>query len=250
MVEGETQPDEVLYSHGNANWINTIAAAKSPTASQHQQHIEIKLALTSNDLSSRGAVVAAASKLAGEKLAGDLQLNLPDLHARDRGYAIHALFEQVEWLEEFRANEDELLQIVKAKVPRRDDAWAREQVRLFLKAINQPAIKVALCRGDREPHTVQLHREYPFARIVHGGIQTGFIDRLAVETDNSGVARSATVIDFKSDAIDAANAAMHAQKYRPQMATYRDAVAEMLGIGAGDVRLRLLYIAVGVDVDL
>ena len=85
---------------------------------------------------------------------------------------------------------------------------------------------------------------------ILSGVQRGSIDRLVAELDQDGVPRRATVIDFKTDEIDPADAEAHAERYRTQLETYRAVAAEMLALDERAVAMQLLFVRPGAAVTL
>jgi len=85
---------------------------------------------------------------------------------------------------------------------------------------------------------------------VNGSVQTGFIDRLVMRCDPNGVVELATVIDIKTDSITADEAVQHAEHYRPQLETYRDAVAELFKLDHQQIEMMLLFVVPDVAVTL
>ena len=175
----------------------------------------------------RGAAADPASSHAGTEESLRRALRLQPDDALDRGTAIHTLLEGIEWLEEWRADQSEMVRQVRAAIPRRDEAWALEQVETLMEIIDRPKVKDLLSRGTASPTSREVHRELPFVRLVNGRVQSGYIDRLVTEIDTEGHAHRATIIDFKTDDIDASAAAEHAETYRGQLETYRTAAARV-----------------------
>ena len=265
LAHDSIEPDSVAHCHGDPKWLKKIAAMKGsqPKDSQTPRDADglaIPVITLAHGARTNGsAAVKSASKLA-ERESSHIHVrlaHLPNQDARDRGSAIHALFEQIEWLEEFTADENALLRIAQAKAPRRNEAWARSQVRTFLQLIKGPAVQSALCRGKADLRPLRVQREIPFARLAgtgaandSTGLQRGYIDRLAIQLDRTCRPIAATVIDFKTDEVDAAQAVGHAQEYRPQMEVYRDAAAEMLGLEPANIAVQVLFVMPGAVVNL
>jgi ATP-dependent helicase/nuclease subunit A len=248
LAPNQTSPDTVAFSHGNPDWHQSLVvrAAQRPDETPIQS---IQLAAGNDDDGRFGSAVAASEE-AEVSMPLARQLRLPDGEARDRGSALHALFEQIEWLEEYSPDEVALARFVRSRLPRREERWALARVREFLRAIASPAVRDTLSRRGADASQLQVHREHPFARFAHGGIQRGTIDRLVVALDRHCAAASATIIDFKTDACSAHDVVSIATHYRAQMAIYRSAVSEMLGVAPDAVAARLLFVGAGAAVDV
>lgn len=168
-----------------------------------------------------------------------------------RGVALHKLFEQIEWLEEFNADRAALIEAVHRAAPRAEPAWTEQIVDEFLTMIARQEVHGALTRGQQPAASRRVLREQPFARLTDGAVQSGLIDRIVIELDASTSGpRSATIIDFKTDQVDAAAARDHAQRYRGQLEAYRDAAAELLQLDPDRISLMLLFVTPGVSVRL
>lgn len=250
LAQCEIEPSTILFQRGDANWIGRIPVQEREAVPPLAEPIPMKLA-PSPGTRRRGLSATAASAIA-EDQSTTLRhiLALPNQEARDRGAALHALFEQIEWLEDFGLDDEQLLALVRVKVPRRDKRWARHQAQALRAALKQPAICESLSRGRAAPTTLRLLREHPFARLHNGGVQRGFIDRLVVNLNSDGSPCSAVVMDFKTDAVDAAGASALAEHYGAQMLVYREAAAEFLGLDEKAVAVRLVFVLAGAVMDL
>ncbi|NNM24809.1 MAG: UvrD-helicase domain-containing protein [Phycisphaerales bacterium] len=201
----------------------------------------------------RGATAAPASALGAEGSRRRWQRQ-GDETQRDRGRALHRLFEQITWIEDFDADDAALHEIARQAAPRRDRAWVSAIVDDFRTALDREAVRTTLGRGGVEPGRVQVWRERRFARLVEAGgerrVQEGSIDRLVAGLDADGRVVRARVIDFKTDQIDAAAATTHADRYRPQLETYRAVAAQLLGIDDAAIDIELLFVTPGTLVAL
>ncbi|MCZ6444795.1 MAG: UvrD-helicase domain-containing protein [Planctomycetota bacterium] len=239
LADGPLEPGQCAFVHGDPNWLGVAQRPEAPIEPEPTDKITIGLA------PSTGPVVHAAvsaSKLAQQDLAS--ALSFPDDEALQRGAAIHDMFQQVEWLEDWQPNQDSLQMIARRVAPRRGEDWAQRQVESFLRMVERPAVHAALSYGDREPSTLRLWRERPYARLVDGAVQRGAIDRLEARIDK-GKLRAATIIDFKIDDIAPSEAPARAERYRPQLEAYRDAAAEMLRTDPARVKMIVLFVTAG-----
>lgn len=248
LVHGEIKAGDVVYSEGEAKWM-TKFKIKDTTTNETKPRIDtIRLAKPIH-AGTRGGKARSASQLADVENAS-ASISLINHEAREHGTVMHAMFEQIEWLEDFKADADLLMSIARRKAGRRDESWRRTQVESFMGALKHAAVIDTLSRNGRNRSHLEVHREHPFARIVDGGVQQGMIDRLVVELDSNGKAISASIIDFKTDAVTAAECAECAQHYLKQMNTYREVAAAWLGIEPRTTTRSLLFVVPGVRVDL
>ncbi|UCD73830.1 MAG: UvrD-helicase domain-containing protein [Phycisphaerales bacterium] len=247
------EPDTVLFTCGEESWTRRVEPA-SKEEPQALPAIPDKMPLAEpKGLIARGIAAQAASALheeAAQPRPDHRLFTLPDQAALDRGIAIHKLFEQIEWLEDFTPDESELRRLIQRTLPRRGEAWAKRQVEDFREMLGHPDIRDALSR-DTEPTTArQVFRELPFARLLDGRVQTGFIDRLIIERDAGGAPAAAVIIDFKTDAVEPKDARQHAEAYRVQLETYRAATETAFGLPAPSIRMVLLFVQAGIAIEL
>ena len=138
------------------------------------------------------------------------------------GLAVHKVFEQVEWADDTTLAR---LALLRETMPEAVDEVARC---LANKAL---AKRLAKPEGD-----VHLWRERAFDLVVENEFISGVFDRVHVYADR------AEIIDFKSDRVsDEASLKQAAEKYAPQMATYRQALAKLTGLAESAIRCSLLF---------
>ena len=170
------------------------------------------------------------------------------------GTLVHHLLEEVIWLEDFQAEDEQLDALL---TPHSADASERaEAIAIFRSALGHEALRAALSRptGDGDK-IARVENERAFAVELQDEdgapyLMNGFIDRLViVERDGSPV--SAEIVDHKTDAIDSDRTlAQRTEHYRPQLDAYRTAVASMLGLAPDTITCRLLFLRTGAVVDL
>lgn len=150
--------------------------------------------------------------------------------ARAYGTLVHALFEQIEWLDE--ATDDQLAQKW-AAVPCGDEnarVRAEDEVRRSLQSSD---IRAILSRPTPE---AVCWREKRFEILLNGEWLSGTFDRVMLETDR------ATILDFKTDKTDSDEALdARVQGYRPQLETYREVLARMTGLRHDQIACKLLF---------
>ena len=138
------------------------------------------------------------------------------------GLAVHKVFEQVEWADDTTLAR---LALLRETMPEAVDEVARC---LANKAL---AKRLAKPEGD-----VHLWRERAFDLVVENEFISGVFDRVHV------YANRAEIIDFKSDRVsDEASLKQAAEKYGPQMATYRQALAKLTGLAESAIGCSLLF---------
>jgi len=200
----------------------------------------------------------------------------------DRGVAIHALFESVEWIELAARigggetpRRDALEALLRSALPARriapsGDAWLDETLTLFERAVELPAIRAILSKAswltrhrsdaaakwaggsdaralESATHAssvvLEVHRELGFLRLTDRGVQQGSIDRLVVARHH-GRAIAAEIIDYKTGGrnVDLGERSAH---YAAQLAAYRAAVAEQFDLKPEAIVTRLVFVERG-----
>lgn len=166
--------------------------------------------------------------------------------AREAGVLAHAMLESIDWLADMKERGDErgdddcpdddateasLEASLEAGARRRAPQAEAEVVALaagtVARALRRPALR-AIFRRPKD--LVELRREWRFVRLDADGtgLEQGIVDRLHL-LGRAGRPERAVVIDFKTDRVagDAGefDAALR-ERYEPQLAAYRSAVAE------------------------
>jgi ATP-dependent exoDNAse (exonuclease V) beta subunit len=108
-------------------------------------------------------------------------------------------------------------------------------------------VVAAALSGD--PAADELWRERPFVTRVGDELIRGQFDRVVVRRQN-GKAAAAQLVDFKTDTATATTLAGRVEAYRPQMASYRAALAAMLGLDPAGVKVKLLFVGAGEVVEV
>lgn len=179
------------------------------------------------------------ARAASELESATTSLRLRDRDAIDKGTAFHAALARVGWLDDDRSD-DELLDAMRIALPSRDASWLRARLDEVRVALDRPGLRDLLTR--RSPRA-ELRTEYPFVRVVAGGIQTGAIDRLVVHRDPAGRPERAELVDYKTDAIPAGELDALRTRHAAQLHVYRDVVAGHFGLAPGRVAVRLFALA-------
>ena len=164
--------------------------------------------------------------------------------ARGRGSVVHAWLERMEWMEEGFPPEAELKRVAREVAPGLMDVDALlTDLRGWLQA---PEIREALSR-DRYPAGAGVDRERPFLLRDQGRLVQGVVDRLVrAPSVQDGV--QAWVLDFKTDRLSAGDEReiqARSEFYRPQLATYRRAVAREEGFRQEEVAGGLAFLVPG-----
>ncbi len=241
-IDAET----VVYSEGDAKWMEKKQKAR-PAPAIDRDRIEMPIAL-SPTTSARASAAAAPSQHVGfgePHTLGDLLRREPD-EAFDRGRAMHALFELIEWIEDGLPGREKCMDAICRTVPRRPREWCEQAVDRFFNCLDDAEIRAILSRNramnGRANGELRVWREMRFAREVAGAVQSGAIDRLVARSNGNGGWSSASVIDFKTDEVSRDDCSARAASYEAQVSAYRAAVAEFLRIDRAAVDATLVFV--------
>jgi ATP-dependent helicase/nuclease subunit A len=168
-----------------------------------------------------------------------------------RGSVMHALFEQILWLDPREADGGVPAASVLRHAARRAGA-ADKDIETYLSdfhaMLRDGEVAIALRREafERGGLVAEAHRELPFALRRGDAVVSGSIDRLVVRRDASHRVIDAEVLDFKTDRVeDEAGLDRRVTHYRPQLLAYRAAVARLFDLPEARVQARLLFVAIG-----
>ncbi|HEV3341561.1 MAG TPA: UvrD-helicase domain-containing protein [Pirellulales bacterium] len=277
---GPLEPETVVYEHGDRQWFrqNLKTGPRTPRAATHEEQgwpKESSFLVSLAPAAKRRRVLEreTPSELAHRAHVDlALRMGLESSRAVNRGSAFHAWFEQIEWLEDGEL-EDAVLRPIGLRTGATEsevDEWLRQ----FRAKLENPRLRAVLSRatylsgrdvpwaGRPEiaaelagaPPILEVFRERPFAVRLRDTLLSGTFDRLLLV--RSGTTRrivAAEVLDYKTDAVavgDPQAAASIVERYRPQLAAYREAVRVMFGLPNERVLTRLVVIEAGEVVEV
>jgi ATP-dependent helicase/nuclease subunit A len=224
----------LAWSHGEAEWDPSV----KPVADRPiQRRAKVRVAVPTRLVHRSPSQLEGGSSIA----LGD-RMGLDQARSLDFGSAIHALFEQIRWMEDLPG--DDVLAKAMAPFAAGDDA--RQILNAFGAMCRRDAVVQVLSKPSdgSEP---KVMNEYRFSVKLDGVILSGTFDRLELTMDQGKVV-SARVMDYKTDAVDVSDGDALDQKvayYKPQLAAYRKAVEASYGLGAQDIETGLLFVTPG-----
>jgi ATP-dependent exoDNAse (exonuclease V) beta subunit len=175
----------------------------------------------------------------------------PREDTRARGVAIHKLFEQCEWIEDFVLDEAALLAALRDLDDPPAAPNARRWIAEFHAMLQQPQVRIALTRPagvPREHLTVWRERRFAVAMPEPGrsepALLRGSFDRVIL-TGPRGAPASALILDFKTGGGMAGEPDSRTDPYVAQMGVYRAALARMLPLPEAAIRCGLLFVDSG-----
>jgi len=168
-----------------------------------------------------------------------------------RGEIFHRLFEEVNWLEDFDLNDEDLFHALgKFDV---NEETLRQYIEEFRLSLREDNVVKYLTRGN-QPDTIhgtpvqwKAWRERRFCISLENddGTETlwnGVIDRVNVATDSSGKYIAATLLDYKTDAVTEETLSDKAKSYQPQLLTYRKVLNVITEIDEAEIETGLLFL--------
>jgi ATP-dependent helicase/nuclease subunit A len=250
-------PGKVLYEHGDKRWFEKMAAQPTTRTPEiaHKDLKPVELHLkTTGDRRTRALGQRTPSAAQGGAVVRlSERLRLGDSTALSRGSLFHAWFELIEWLDEGAPSDAALHAAAKkSQVPGLSiDGLIKE----FRRILTKPEIRGVLSRNPLKgtaaslldfTDTLEVWRERAFAVRDGDSLLSGAFDRVVVSFQD-GTAVQAEIIDFKTDTVSSEAHSMDnlVEHYRPQMNSYRRAVAALTGLPKKDISARLLFVGAG-----
>ena len=231
---------ERLYETGDADW------ARASGEAGLSEHVEptparrapIQLATPAGGRG-RSWVKTTPSEMhdAARVSAGDL-LRLDRAGGMGYGTVMHALFEQVGYIEDGVPDDVTLLRA--AESSRVEGVDVQQAIDAFKSSLEMPQVRALLQRDGAD----DLWRERRFMTRVEGGLVNGVFDRVHLWAEGGKPTR-AVLIDFKTDRVDDDSVAAKAEAYADQLRLYRAALSAMLGLDADAIETRLCFVGDG-----
>ncbi|MCB1230885.1 MAG: UvrD-helicase domain-containing protein [Verrucomicrobiae bacterium] len=170
---------------------------------------------------------------------GAARLFVPEsASATGLGSAVHALFEQLIWLDDPAADARERRwKIELAKYPE----FAREARKQAEGSLAEPTIRARFERASYRSPIVWLEKR--FEQITPGGEWiSGVFDRVVLERDDNGKLIAGHIIDFKTNLVETGEeidaAVAH---YTSQMTVYRAALSRLTGLSESAIGAELIF---------
>ena len=263
LTDGQAiAPEQSVFASGDPQWY-THCEQKSPMtdpvgrAPVPREPIRLAPPLPE----SRPEWTAPSQLEGGAKVRVRHMLDLSGSVATTRGTLIHALFEQVTWLEDGLPASEVLQRIAESLCD--EGINSTEQVATFRRMVEFPAVARVLSRSFYESPTddglrravaagnggqklrAEVRNERRFAVRDQGRLLSGSIDRLVLVYDGDRVV-AADILDFKTDTANSPEKLSElVDHYRPQLEAYCQAVATMYRLKATQITARLLFVSSG-----
>jgi len=227
-----------LYESGNRGWYRNAKGDEPPPAQAKKDRIPEDYRKRPSARKRFMMVRPSAGELSIRSAAGLFAREMRDVLSF--GSAIHALFEQVEWID--NADVDTIVGEW-LRTSQDTEEVKRDVCDQFRKATASKKIRQALTRPEGH---VDLWREKRFEVVLDSGKApqwvTGVFDRVTILSDNAGRPCAASVLDYKSDRISKESELKNAVgRYREQMLLYGQALSRILSLHLAKISLQLLF---------
>ncbi len=179
--------------------------------------------------------------------------------AFDWGTLVHKWLEDIEWFDAMPTSEQLMRSALVDEAGRLGTEAVLQAAESCITAMQSEQFQATLVKPSE---CAKVYRELDFAVRVDKGTALaevmleettdirGTIDRLVVTKDEQGKTISAEIIDWKTDSFSDTTLDERINHYAPQLASYRIAVAGLLGIGANKIRTTLAFVSTGEVVDI
>ncbi len=237
----------VLFEHGDPLWYQHHSFERPALRGEKTTISQVRMRASRDR-------VRGYPRTSPSALEGGTQLQVADLMRLDTrslrtGSVVHALFEQVGWLEDGVPSDEALREVARAAgaPPDRADSLVAE----FHAMLERPQVREVLRRSSyvTEELAVEVHRELPFALRDDIRLLTGAMDRVVVRRFGD-VVHDVEVLDYKTDGVDETRLSGKVEHYRPQLEAYGRAAARLFGARPENVRSRLVFVRAGWVVDV
>lgn len=251
---------ETVFQTGDARWYQQGEPRQAVSRGRAARATLPKISLAPMPAGSRPEHAAPSKLEGGARVPAAHVLNLESSVATTRGTLMHALFEQIVWLDDGPPDAATLRRAVQPLAGTELDL--DQQLSDFHAMLETPEVASVLCRSFYQPPgdprlrdvipkqalsglQVEVHNERRFVVRDEHRILSGAIDRLVlIRVADQLVA--ADIVDFKTDAVsreDPRGLDERVEHYRPQIDAYRRAVARMYRLPADRIAARLLFVS-------
>lgn len=255
------QPGAVVYTRGDPSWYRSKARADDEQGRRdlpESQVPELLLTLRTDAESApdRGLRVTAPSQLQSSSQIVRLSSAFSLSHSQGamQGALLHAFFEQVRWLEEYRVDHQQLRRVALATLPPESlqhvsiEAAIEEfegllQLDSVRRALSSQRYQTAVL--GEVPDRVEIDNERAVSLVLDRKLVTGTIDRLAVLLKD-GRPYAAEIFDFKTDKFDSQAPLLwlneRVEHHRPQLEIYARVVCELLALPRDKIATQLVML--------
>ncbi len=242
---------QLLYQSGQPDWYQQVDRENAETEeTSSASETRLPIVLKPANRSALGEFIAPSSLEGGRlRRVKDLLKSETNNAGLQYGSAMHHWFESIQWLESFDAKRTKMIESARTlfgEFPyenafRNFDMLLKSSEAIGLLSHEEYLVHPWWKASSKEPDTT-VRCEFPFAITYEGSVLRGSIDRLVLIRQN-GKLVAADVVDFKTDHFD--NETGLTEKvlhYRPQIDSYRRAVAKMFQLPLTSIRGTLFFV--------
>ena len=235
---GDSPGELWVHPDNKASWWPEAPTGGPPATEELRRRPRFKEPLAPRDLPRR----SPSAEEGGSSIAINELLKPRHSRSFTRGTLIHRFLEEIEWLEDFDATDDELRTL--AEGIEQDTSAVSAALVAFRRALEQPAMRELLMRpvtGDE----LEVWRERSFSEVVDGEIWSGSFDRVVLHR-RQGKPERAEVVDYKTDRVKGEELDQRVDYYGPQVESYRRVLERMTGLSADRVSGSLAFLEAGI----
>jgi len=260
-------PQTTVFEHGDEQWFKCSGSTPvdaRPSDVENTKPIRAFLAPATGSRRRGLERVAPSSLEGGSKVKLTHVFDNGNAVAFEYGTLMHAWFEQIEWLDDGRPDENTLRHVAATIGAVESDI--DQMLAQFDKFLDCPQIARVLSRAAYQtpsdfslltdaldrlsvgPVSVEVYNERRFAIRESNRLLSGSIDRLVLMYQGKNRV-AADILDFKTDDIPAADSnklAARVEYYRGQLEAYQRAVANVYSIPRECISARLVFVFPGV----
>ena len=227
---------EYIYQTGNLEWYVPFSMSTNPVPSGPVDDRRSYLPLR-RQFGEEPIRHIKPSGLEQRVLSAGQLFSLTNRESAGTGTAIHSLFEQVEWLDTIDI--ERLLKNWRNANDFRPEI-AEKAINEFLSAIEKPNMRRLM--QNKPEKSINLWREKRFDIVLDNHLVSGSFDRVVLLRDTERRFVAATIIDFKTDRIDAnTDHSHHITIYKPQLDLYRKVLAVMTDLPEAKITCQLAF---------
>ena len=240
------QAEAVLHEDGDPSWYesSSVKAAVAADSAIPTNPQTVRLRRDLESAPARGLRIAKPSGVhqVVDRVPLSSAFSFSRSAATTYGTLIHAYFQQIQWLDDYRIDRVELRRIALATIDPDDlrHLPLAQTMDDFEEMLQLSSVRSALGRSRYKqplfgqiPDSVTVDNERPISLIMDGRIVAGTIDRLAI-LSKDGQPYAAEIIDFKTDKFDPSMTLLWLEErlehHRPQMDVYARVVSQLFNI--------------------
>jgi ATP-dependent exoDNAse (exonuclease V) beta subunit len=258
LNEYSQTPNQVVYEAGNPMWFEQLPIY-DPTPSKSLVTLPVPLTGVSTSKDTALQSAAPSSLEGGDrfKLSGVLRSSSDS--ALLLGNQLHFFMEQIDWSGDtsWEAANDTFTSkygVVSPELQSHLSMFLENaplavtlNIDFYFDHSNSPLNELDCATKETTVFTV--NNEFPICASIDGDLLRGFIDRLVIMRVDERIV-AVDICDYKTDRINnnAGKLQASVSHYRPQIAAYRNAIAQMFALEPLQIGARLIFTHAGVQI--